>query len=456
MTRILIALIFVLSIVTPTFAQSTAAPDRSATGGAQTLEDIMARQRGEEVDNSFRSEATGDAARAAEISRQLGTLGGNSDPELWRALRFGSADVTASNSGPAAEVLIQGGGMSWLNLRSGPLIKYGGGLLLWMIGLLGLFYLIRGRIKIDGEKTGRKITRFKAAERFVHWLLAGSFLLLGATGLITLMGRKFLIPAFGHEAFSVLAIGSKWIHNNVSWAFIIALVLIFVFWVVDNIPHRTDINWLLKGGGIFSRGHPPAKKFNAGQKLIFWSVIVLGSSISVSGVSLLFPFQFEMFAATYAKVNATGLGTYLGFGELREVLAPHEEMQYAHLWHSIVSFVLMAIILAHIYIGSLGMEGAYDAMGSGEVEEQWAREHHSLWVEEVLGPQVPHAPPAEAKKSAVKGAKKAAVKPAKATAAPKAAAKTPKKASIAKSAKLAASKTKAKKNDNSEAEKTSK
>ena len=152
MKRILISLIFTLSFVSSAFAQSTAAPDRNATGGAQTLEDIMARQRGEEVDNSFRSDATGDADRAAEISKQLGTLGGNSDPELWRALRFGSADITASNSGPAAEVLIQDGGMSWLNLRSGPLIKYGGGLLLWVVGLLGLFYLIRGRIKIDGEK----------------------------------------------------------------------------------------------------------------------------------------------------------------------------------------------------------------------------------------------------------------------------------------------------------------
>ena len=442
MKRILISLIFTLSFVSSAFAQSTAAPDRNATGGAQTLEDIMARQRGEEVDNSFRSDATGDAARAAEISKQLGTLGGNSDPELWRALRFGSADITASNSGPAAEVLIQDGGMSWLNLRSGPLIKYGGGLLLWVIGLLGLFYLIRGRIKIDGEKTGRKITRFKAAERFSHWLLAGSFLLLGATGLITLMGRKFLIPTFGHEAFSVLAIGSKWIHNNVSWAFIIALVLIFVFWVVDNIPHRTDINWLLKGGGIFSRGHPPAKKFNAGQKLIFWSVIVLGGSISVSGISLLFPFQFEMFAATFAKLNAIGLGTYLGFGELREVLAPHEEMQYAQLWHSVVSFVLMAIILAHIYIGSMGMEGAYDAMGSGEVEEQWAREHHSLWVEEVLGPQVPHAPVATDKKPVAKAAKKSTAELAKVADAPITFAPTPKKKPKTQSVKLAAVKTK--------------
>ncbi|MDG1171078.1 MAG: formate dehydrogenase subunit gamma [Sulfitobacter sp.] len=384
MLRALIALMLTLSFLSTANAQDAAAPDRSATGGAQTLEDIMARQRGEPVDNGFRSGLTGDPDSAAGISEQLGTLGGASDPDLWRALRFGSADISASNNGPAATTLIQDGGMNWLQLREGPIAIYGGYLLLATIALLALFFFVRGRIRIDGEKTGNKITRFKAVERFGHWLLAGSFILLGVTGLISLFGRKVLIPVFGHDAFSFLAVGSKWIHNNVSWAFMLALVMIFVMWVVHNLPHKSDINWLLKGGGIFSKGHPPAKKFNAGQKLIFWSVIVLGTSISVSGLSLLFPFEINMFAATFAKLNALGISSALGLGELREVLAPHEEMQYAQLWHAIVSFVLMAIILAHIYIGTVGMEGAYDAMGSGDVEEQWAREHHSIWVDEVM------------------------------------------------------------------------
>ncbi|WP_299285576.1 formate dehydrogenase subunit gamma [uncultured Tateyamaria sp.] len=384
MFRTLIALLL-LSFATAAYAQDTTAPapDRSATGGAQTLEDILARQRGEEVDNTFRSSATGDPDNAAGIASQLGTLGGASDPELWRALRFGSADITASNNGPAATTLIQDGGMRWLLFRQGPLATYGAYLLGGTLVLLALFFLIRGRIRIEGERTGRTIERFKAVERFGHWLLAGSFILLGITGLVSLFGRKVLIPAFGHEAFAMLALASKWIHNNVSWAFMIALVMIFVMWVYHNLPHRSDINWLLKGGGIFGKGHPPAKKFNAGQKLIFWSVIVLGTSISVSGLALLFPFELNMFAATFAKLNSFGISGALGLGELPTALAPHEEMQYAQLWHAIVSFVLMAIILAHIYIGSVGMEGAYDAMGSGEVEEQWAREHHSLWVEEV-------------------------------------------------------------------------
>ncbi|MFK7761756.1 MAG: formate dehydrogenase subunit gamma [Roseobacter sp.] len=384
MLRLLSVLLLAMFCALPVAAQEAAPePDRSATGGAQTLEDIMRRQQGLDVDNDFRSSVTGDPGGGASATDQLGTLGGASDPDLWRGLRFDSADITTQVQHPAATVLIQDTGMWWLQFREGPLSTYGPALLLGTVGLLVLFFLIRGRIQIDGEKTGRTILRFKSIERFAHWLLAGSFIILGITGIVVLLGRKFLIPAFGPDAFATIAVTSKWVHNNISWAFMLAIIMIFVLWVVHNLPDRSDINWIIKGGGIFGGGHPPAKKFNAGQKLIFWSVIILGGSISASGLALLFPFELPMFAATFEKLNALGLPQLLGLGELNTNLAPHTEMQYAQLWHAIVSFVLMAIIIAHIYIGSVGMEGAYDAMGSGEVEEQWAREHHSLWVEEV-------------------------------------------------------------------------
>ncbi|WP_299849152.1 formate dehydrogenase subunit gamma [uncultured Roseovarius sp.] len=393
MPRLLLSFLLSLVLCLPASAQEMSDTDRAATGGAQTLEDILARQRGEKIDDSFRREATGNADSAAGIAAQLGTLGGASDPELWRALRYGTADITVSSGGDAARVLMQDGGMRWLQFRDGPLSVKGAGLLGGTLVFLVLFYMMRGRIRIDGEKTGRTVTRFKAIERFGHWLMAGSFILLGVTGLVSLFGRKVLIPAFGHEAFSTLAIASKWIHNNVSWAFMLGLAMVFVMWVMHNLPSRTDLKWLAQGGGILSDGkHPPAKKFNAGQKLIFWSVIVFGASISLTGLSLLFPFEMPMFAKTFAILNETGLAGLAGYGELPTQLAPHEEMQYAQLWHSIMAFVLMAIILAHIYIGSVGMEGAYDAMGSGEVEEQWAREHHSLWLEEVQNREGAAAP----------------------------------------------------------------
>ena len=384
--RFLATVLLSLSLALPLAAQEAAAPepDRSATGGAQTLEDILARQRGEQIDDAFRRSNTGDPDSAAAIGAQLGTLGGASDPELWRALRYGTADVKVSAGGDVGRVLMQDNGMRWLEFRQGPLAYYGAlGLGATIVTLL-IFYMMRGRIEIDGRKTGRTVTRFKAIERFGHWLLAGSFILLGLTGLAVLFGRKVLIPAFGHDAFSTIAIASKWIHNNVAWAFMLGLIMVFVMWVIHNLPSRTDINWIMKGGGILSPGsHPPAKKFNAGQKLIFWSVIVLGASISLSGLSLLFPFELPMFAKTFVILNQTGIPEWLGFGVLPEQMAPHQEMQLASAWHAIVAFVMMAIIIAHIYIGSVGMEGAFDAMGTGEVEEQWAREHHSLWLEEV-------------------------------------------------------------------------
>jgi len=384
MLRSLIALMLTLTFTSIAHAQEAETTDRSATGGAQTLEDILARQRGEEVDNSFRSEATGDPNSAANLANQLGTLGGASDPELWRAFRFGSADITASNNGPAATTLMQDGGMKWIEFREGPLKSYGSYLLGFTLMALLLFYLIRGKVMIDGEKTGRTVERFKAVERFGHWTLAISFIVLGITGLLSLFGRTVVIPLLGHELYAPIATVSKWVHNNVSWAFIVGLVMIFAMWVMHNLPSRTDIKWIAQGGGLFTKAHPPAKKFNAGQKLIFWSCILFGGSIAVSGLALLFPFEMYMFAPTFEKLNALGLPQLVGFGELRTTLAPHEEMQYAQLWHAIMSFVLMAIILAHIYIGSVGMEGAYDAMGSGHVEEQWAREHHSIWTEEEL------------------------------------------------------------------------
>ena len=359
--------------------------DRTMTGGAQTLDDILARQRGEQVPDAFRRNATGDPDRAAGIEAPLGTLGGISDAEVLRALRYGSANVR-TGAGGGDDLLIQDRGMWWLSFREGPLRDYGGGLLALTVVLLALFFLVRGRIRIEGARTGETILRFGAIERFGHWLLAGSFVLLALSGLITLFGRVALIPILGKDGFATLAIISKWIHNNVAWAFMLGLAWVFVTWVIENIPNRTDLAWLARGGGLFSRhSHPPARKFNAGQKIVFWAVIILGISVSASGISLLLPFELPMFAKTFATLNALGLPQALGLGELREVLTPHDEMHYAQIWHAIIAFFMMAIVIAHIYIGSLGMEGAFDAMESGKVEKQWAKEHHSLWYEQTTG-----------------------------------------------------------------------
>ncbi|WP_273206218.1 formate dehydrogenase subunit gamma [Marinobacter subterrani] len=381
--KLLSAAVFLLAALMfhPVWAQEVPTPDRSATGGAQTLEDILRRQQQLEVDEKFRSENIGDPADAPPVSAPLGTRGGVSDAEAWRAIRYNEIDPATQVRGPAADVLIQDGGMPWYKLRRGPIITYGGLALLGIIALLAVFYLVRGKVRIEGGPAGTTIERFKAIERFGHWLLAGSFIALGLTGLITLMGRSFLIPVLGPDAFATLAAGSKWLHNNVSWAFMLGLVMTFVMWVAHNIPNKLDWQWLKAGGGIFTKSHPSARKFNAGQKIVFWTVMILGFSVSLSGLSLLFPFHLPMFSDTFGLVNSV-LGT-----SLPTDLAPHEEMQYANIWHSIVAFVMMLAIIAHIYIGTVGMEGAFDAMGNGNVDVEWARQHHDLWVAEVEAKQ---------------------------------------------------------------------
>ena len=387
-----ITLLFALPLA-PGAAQEaeSPAPERAATGGAQTLEDILARQRGQAIDDEFRRSNTGNQLDGSGITNPLGTLGGASDPELWRALRFGTADITASTGTPGATLLVQDDGIAWLRFRT-----WGGYALLGTLGLLALFFLIRGKIRIESGLSGITIERFKPVERFGHWLLAGSFIVLGLTGLITLFGRVGLMPWMGREVFSTIAEISKWIHNNVSWAFMLGLILIFVMWVARNLPHKRDLVWLIKAGGLLSKhSHPPAGKFNAGQKIIFWSVILLGVSISASGLSLLFPFELPMFAKTFAALNSIGAPGWIGLEALPTTLTPHQEMQLSQAWHSILAFAMIVVILAHIYIGSIGMEGAFDAMGDGQVDLNWAKEHHSVWVEEAQNASPEARAPAE-------------------------------------------------------------
>ncbi len=388
-----LVLALTLALLAPLALQAQTAPPppsapsdaRAATGGAQTLEDILARQRGERIDDAFRRNAIGSPEAAQPPSAPLGTLGGASDPELWRALRYGEAELTASVPGDVAKVVIQDGGMRWLEWRRGPLPKYGGYLLLGMIALLVLFYLARGRIRLDGERTGRTVLRFRTIERIAHWSMAIPFILLAITGLSLLFGRQYLIPVFGKETYALLAAGGKYLHNYIAWWFMAGLVLSFFLWVWKNFPERADIGWLLRAGGLLSRGvHPPAGKFNAGEKIIFWIVIWFGAGISLTGLSLEFPFEIRIFSGIFWFLNNLGIPQMLGFAELRTALTPQEEMQFAQLTHAAIAFVFMAVIIAHIYLGSVGMEGALEAMTTGKVDVQWAKEHHSLWYEELV------------------------------------------------------------------------
>lgn len=254
--------------------------------------------------------------------------------------------------------LIKPGNASWASTHSGLVRNLSIAAVVGAIVVLALFYMIRGKIMIDGKMSGIRILRFTAIERFAHWLMAGSFIVLALTGLNLVIGRTMILPWLGEAAFSTLTTWGKIAHNYVGWAFMLGLILSFLVWVAHNIPNKVDAAWMAQGGGLLKKGvHPPAKKFNAGQKVIFWCTTLGGAALSFTGVMLLFPFL----AGTQA------------------------DWQFFQLIHGIVAAGLSFIIIAHIYIGSIGMEGAFDAMGTGEVDLNWAKEHHSLWVEEVQG-----------------------------------------------------------------------
>ena len=260
-----------------------------------------------------------------------------------------------------AAVLMQPAGRRWDYFHEIILHWVGAVVIVGMIALLALAYLVMGRIRIAAGRSGRRMVRFTAFERFSHWLTAGSFVVLGLTGLNITFGKLVLRPVIGPEAFSSLSEVAKYVHNFMCFAFILGLALIVGLWIKDNLPRKVDVDWIRQGGGFIKSKHAPAGRFNAGEKLVFWFALGAGAAVIVSGLLLLFPFY------------VTGIAG----------------MQVAQVVHALVAVVFVAVIIAHIYIGTLGMEGAFEAMGTGTVDLNWAKEHHDQWfAEKQAGGQV--------------------------------------------------------------------
>jgi formate dehydrogenase subunit gamma len=268
-----------------------------------------------------------------------------------------------------ASMLIQPAGRTWDYFHEVLLHWAGAIVIVGTIALLALAYLIIGRIRIEAGRSGQKIVRFKSFERFSHWLTAVSFVILGLTGLNITFGKILLQPLVGPETFSDISQIAKYLHNFISFAFVAGLVLIAVMFFRDNLLARVDVEWVRQGGGFIKSKHAPAGRFNLGEKMVYWLSVAAGIAVSASGFVLLFPFY----------------GTNIA------------DMQLAQAAHAIIAILFIALILAHIYIGTLGMEGAFEAMGTGEVDLNWAKEHHDRWLAETLEREGrrPSATPAE-------------------------------------------------------------
>ncbi|HMA72322.1 MAG TPA: formate dehydrogenase subunit gamma [Xanthobacteraceae bacterium] len=245
-------------------------------------------------------------------------------------------------------------GREWRAFHEVTLRWIGAIAILGMLAIIVVFYLWRGMIRIESGRSGRKIVRFNAFERFVHWMTATCFILQALTGLNITFGKPLLMPLMSAEAFSAWSQWAKYVHNYLSFPFTLGVILIFFMWIGGNIPNKVDVEWIKRGGGLVGHDHPPAYRFNAGQKAIYWIQVLGGTAVAISGYVLMFPFY----------------GTNINNMELAEIT------------HGTIAMLFIAIMIAHVYIGTIGMEGAFEGMGEGTVDLNWAREHHQLWVEE--------------------------------------------------------------------------
>jgi len=290
-----------------------------------------------------------------------------SEDQLFQELNRISGRCTIPDQ--KACTIEQPAGREWRHFHQVTLRWIGAIAILGMLALLVFFYLFRGMVKIEAGRSGRVLQRFSTLERLVHWMTASCFVILAISGLNITFGRPLLLPLLGADTFATWAQWAKYAHNYLSFPFTLGVVLICLMWIAGNIPNKVDVEWLKEGGGIVGNRHPHAYRFNAGQKAIYWIVVLGGGAVAASGYLLMFPFY----------------GTNIA------------DMQVAQVVHGVIALLFVAAMLGHIYIGTLGMEGAFEGMWDGTVDVNWAKQHHDLWLEQETSKGHVTAPPPEGK-----------------------------------------------------------
>jgi len=295
------------------------------------------------------------------VDQQAGSADtSNPRANFWRVIREGLPGFTKVSS-PDHRVLIQNGGENWREIRNGVLMPYSQWLLTVAVTAMVLFYLFVGGDKLKKPRSGIMIERYALGERLLHWYTALLFLTMAVTGLSLLLGRLLVIPVFGHQIVSDCLQAAKIVHNYSGPLLLIGIFLEFIRWVRINIPKRIDLQWFKNMGGMIGKGpRPHSEKINGGQKAWFWLVIVFGTAVGITGVLLDFPL----------------------WGQTRFT------MQVSHVIHVTVALLFVAASFAHIYMGTLGSEGAFEGMWKGSVDAVWAQQHSDLWYEKQMPKEI--------------------------------------------------------------------
>lgn len=367
-----VAMLMALGWAAPALAQQDklkldAPPAKAAPSGGIQGQNIFDVKPDASEEPGYATQTNGERAQVQP---------GNNAP-MWRSVGSGVTGYSSlpKSQAPEAGNLIQpfvqypgsmltSAGEAWRQVRNHWIIPYGGALLLIAAGAVGLFYWRKGTMQLHGAETGRKIERFTAFERSAHWANAIAFVILAVSGIVMAFGKYFLHPIIGGTLFGWLTYVLKNLHNFAGPVFAVSLVVVIVTFVKDNLPRKEDITWLLKGGGLLSGQEIPSHRFNAGEKVLFWGgVFLLGLIVVGSGLVL--------------DKLVPGLEYLRG------------DMQIAHMIHAVATVLMMAMFIGHIYMGTVGMAGAYDAMKTGYVDETWAKEHHELWYDDIKAGKIP-------------------------------------------------------------------
>jgi formate dehydrogenase subunit gamma len=314
--------------------------------------------------NDVKPDASAQPGYASQTNAQRGAVQPGNNAPIWREVNSDIAGFSTLPN-PEAGVLIQHGGEWWRGIRNNQIIVYGSWLLLGIAAAIALFYWRRGMIALESPNTGRVIERFTGFERTMHWTMAISFVVLAVSGLVMMFGKYLFLPILGGTLFGWLTYALKNLHNFIGPVFAVSMGVAFVVWLRDNLPAKGDLEWLMKGGGLFSKGsHVASNRFNAGEKVWFWlGVFLLGIVTIASG----FVMNHLVPGMSYTR----------------------GAMQLAHIVHAVATIAFMAMAMGHIYIGTLGTQDAYKAMRTGYVDEAWAEQHHEYWYKDIKAGKIP-------------------------------------------------------------------
>ncbi|WP_070971512.1 formate dehydrogenase subunit gamma [Vibrio sonorensis] len=300
--------------------------------------------------------AIADDNQTASAKQEIAQLAG---ADYWRQVKDGTEGYTTAQ-GDEAGVLINTTGQLWREIRNKWITPIGVAMIAVSFGSLALFYFWAGQIKLDKPRSGKKILRWTPFERALHWYTALLFIILAISGLTLMYGKYVLKPVMTDGVWANLIMAAKVSHNYLGPLFVIGIVLMLVKWLKNNFFTKVDLEWFKQGGGIIPNGnHPSADFCNGGEKIWFWLLATAGLTVCITGLIMDFPM----------------------FGQLRQ------DMQIANILHAVASLGLIAASFGHIYIGTIGTEGALEGMKTGYVDETWAKQHHNLWFDRVKDQQ---------------------------------------------------------------------